>query len=105
MPTTTTSPTQQLFDCLERAPAPSWFVRATNDFGTEELFLRLNITGLYPRRYGPFDSETAAADFLNRFLATLSRPLCDLLNELDNGQRAIIEDTLARATDATQEGR
>jgi len=53
---------------IERKPQPNWFVTATNDFGAREWFLRFEVTGWYPRRYGPFQTKRQALLFLDTLL-------------------------------------
>ncbi len=42
---------------IEHKPQPDWFVTAKNDYGEREWFLRFEVTGWYPRRYGPFKKK------------------------------------------------
>lgn len=82
---------------IERKPQPDWFVMATNDFGEREWFLRFEVTGWYPRRYGPFKTKRQALLFLD----TLLDECWDAMSAaIDRGpstihDREIVEDKLA----------
>ncbi len=82
---------------IERKPQPDWFVTAKNDFGEREWFLRFEVTGWYPRRYGPFKTKRQALLFLD----TLLNECVDAVSEaMNNGRstihdREIVEDKLA----------
>ncbi len=82
---------------IERKPQPDWFVTAKNDFGEREWFLRFEVTGWYPRRYGPFKRKRQALLFLDSLLDQCE----DAVSEARNSgastihDRQIVEDKLA----------
>jgi len=57
----------------------------TDECGRSGWFLRLTVTGLYPRRVGPYRTERQAIEVLEEFLADLEvEPLCELSNDGHN---------------------
>ena len=78
-------------------------------YGTEEAnfqgwFLRIHVTGMYPRRCGPFTTREGALGFLDTFI---SRALMNAFSELENqitvGQAYVVEGGARMA--ATANGR
>ena len=59
---------------METLPKPGWTVAVRNEKGHRVWYTRVEVTGLRPRRYGPFKSQHAALLFLD-----------DLLNEITEG--------------------
>jgi hypothetical protein len=71
----------------ERALSGQSIFHGEDELGRTGWFLRLEVTGLFPRRCGPFASREEAVDTLGRFLGDLvPGALCELRNELDAGQ-------------------
>ena len=71
----------------ERALAEKSVFHGEDELGRTGWFLRLEVTGLFPRRCGPFASREEAVDTLGRFLGDLvPGALGELRNELDVGQ-------------------
>ena len=50
---------------IEVRPSPEWFVRRKDQWGKPAWYLRLSITGLLPRLYGPFSSQRKCLLFLD----------------------------------------
>lgn len=73
-------------------PADNWLVNSVNGQGEKEWFVRFEIGGLYPRRIGPFDSQSEAVEFYNE----TTRHFLNLLVG-SHDTRWTIEDTLASA--------
>ena len=79
---------------VERKPQPDWFASARNEHGKRQVFLRFQMTGLYPRRFGPFQTKREALLFLDDLLNQAQ----DVFSEDDikgNHARCIMEDELA----------
>jgi len=58
----TAEPSKKKRECLvniETPPKPEWFVR-TREQGRWVWYLRLRLTGLFPRRFGPFRTRHRA---------------------------------------------
>ena len=71
----------------ERALSGQSVFHGEDKLGRTGWFLRLEVTGLFPRRCGPFASREEAKDALDRFLGDLvPGALCELGNELGAGQ-------------------
>lgn len=66
-------PKRERIELIEVRPRPEWFVRSGR-----EWFLRLEITGLLPRRWGPFASRRDCLLFLDWALDTLTDTTADL---------------------------
>ncbi|QPD04937.1 MAG: hypothetical protein Nkreftii_002711 [Candidatus Nitrospira kreftii] len=70
-----------------RTPSEEAVFHGEDELGRTGWFLRLEVTGLFPRRCGPFASREEAVETLDRFLSDLvPGALCELGNELDAGQ-------------------
>jgi hypothetical protein len=82
---------------IEPKIAEDWFEERTNAVGERELYLRLRITGLFPRRIGPFACKQDALLHLACFLCSLEDPLARLPEIGDDRYRVVIEDELASA--------
>ena len=61
---------------LDRRPDHPWLIRSVNSFGQEEWFLRVEVTGLHPRRFGPMATKEEAFEFF-------SHVVDELLGQLD----------------------
>lgn len=59
---------RERIQCIEVAPDPSWFVRCTGENGKPLWFLRLSITGLQTRMFGPFATQHRGLLFLDRII-------------------------------------
>ncbi len=78
----------------ERLLSPSQLFCGQDETGREGWFFRLDITGLYPRRVGPFSTRVEALNCLNELLAEIIlEPLLALQNQLAGGanRRYIVE--------------
>jgi hypothetical protein len=64
-------PKRERVSCVEMRPEETWFLRSKTDLGREVWFLRLSVTGLYPRLYGPFRSKRRAVLFLDEAIGAL----------------------------------
>ena len=56
---------------IETPPKPEWFVK-TVEKGRTVWYLRFTMTGMFPRRFGPFKSRHQALLALDRMLDTMS---------------------------------
>ena len=70
--------------CIEERPAPEWFVQCKGPDGQAWWFLRLSITGLKTRRYGPFATRNRAVLFLQHIIAGRNGCLFDCVTQADN---------------------
>lgn len=57
--------TRERIGMIEREPGPDWFVPTQTKSGRRVWYLRLNITGMNPRLYGPFRSKHQCLLFLD----------------------------------------
>ncbi len=51
--------------CIETTPQPNWVDESQDEEGHPIYYTNVCITGLWPRRYGPFESYQAALLFLD----------------------------------------
>ena len=91
---------------IETQPNPSWFERTTDPWGRSVWFIRIQITGLRVRRYGPFETKHRALLFLDQLLNEVGDALNEGANYLDryqvkrrpfgnrNGHYPVVEDEL-----------
>ncbi len=73
-------PIEKQIQCIETTPQPDWVDESQDEEGHPIYYTNVRITGLWPRRYGPFESYQAALLFLDD---TLDRVL-DTLLEVEN---------------------
>ncbi|GJL56899.1 MAG: hypothetical protein NPIRA02_40310 [Nitrospirales bacterium] len=74
---------------LEVKPDDSWFIEANDYQGNTVVYLRVQVTGLLPRRAGPFsDRETAVL----ALASLLSDVIMDIDCEWSNDLNAYVED-------------
>ena len=77
----------------ERPLSPNQLFCGQDETGRRGWFLRMEITGLYPRRVGPFPTRAEALDCVEELLAVIIlEPLLNLQNELSgSSRRCVIE--------------
>ena len=80
---------------IERKPQPDWFACVRNEHGTLEWFLRIQCTGLYPRRFGPFVTKELALLFLDDVLEETLDTIIGTSSEWEPKRQCIIEDELS----------
>lgn len=68
-------------EIMETRPQDRWFQQARDPWGRIVWFLRLEVTGLRTRRYGPFATKRKGLLFLDFLLDNVSDGIC----EADNG--------------------
>ncbi len=56
---------QERIVMLEENPRPEWFVKVKTPTGETQWFVRVSVTGLCVRRYGPFPHKRACLLFLD----------------------------------------
>ena len=81
---------------------------ATDDCGRAGWFLRLTVSGLYPRRVGPYLTKEQAINVWEAFITEVELGLfLDLMNELDPTQAYVVEGVpqlVGSSTEPIQEG-
>ncbi len=76
----------------EQPVSDEWIFRGQDEAGRRGWFLRLNVTGLYPRRVGPFPSKAQALDVLEEVIAEISLgALLNLMNKMTERQACLVE--------------
>jgi len=73
-------PIEKQIQCIETTPQPDWVDETKDEEGHPIYYMNVRITGLWPRRYGPFESRQAAVLFLEDALD----PVLDTLLEVEN---------------------
>jgi hypothetical protein len=68
---------REQINCIETPPNPDWFVR-TRERGRTVWYLRFIVTGMLPRRFGPFASRHKALLALDAMLDTLEELIWNL---------------------------
>jgi len=71
---------------MEVKPCEEWFLRSRDQFGRPVWFVRVEMTGLRPRRFGPFATKHKGLLFLDHLLNDLTDALCSASNALDRYQ-------------------
>lgn len=81
---------------------------ATDDCGRAGWFLRLTVSGLYPRRVGPYRTKEQAINVWEAFITEVELGLfLDLMNEMDPTQAYVVEGVpqlIGSSTESIQEG-
>lgn len=70
----TTEPTKKKrehINCIETPPNPDWFVR-TREHGRTVWYLRFRVTGMFPRRFGPFQNRHRALLALDGMIGAMT---------------------------------
>jgi hypothetical protein len=89
---TETKPTQKVKVWRERPMTDDLIFRGTDDCGRSGWFLRLTVSGLYPRRVGPYRTKYQALGVLEEFIAQVEvEPLCNLINDMTSRQAYVVE--------------
>jgi len=80
----------------ERPLTAEELFEAEDGLGARGWWLRLNVTGLYARRFGPFATRDEAEHIYETFLdLVVTEALCEAHNSLMRApQRCVIEDEL-----------
>lgn len=68
---------QAQFNVIETPPTPDWFV-STREAGRQVWYLRFRVTGMLPRRFGPFASRHKAVLALDAMLDALEETIWNL---------------------------
>lgn len=76
----------------ERVLTPEDLFHGTDEAGRTGWFLRLSMTGMYPRRLGPYDSQEEALDVLEYVAYQfVVETMTDILGDLEANQVCIQE--------------
>lgn len=76
----------------ERTLTEDELFHGVDEAGRTGWFLRLSLTGLYPRRIGPYHTKEEALEVLEAVAAAfVQEPLVDLLNDLTATQACVQE--------------
>jgi hypothetical protein len=75
----------------ERPVTDEVIVRGTDECGRSGWFLRVTVSGLYPRRIGPYRTKGHALTVLENFLCEELELLCNLQNEMRDEQAYAVE--------------
>jgi hypothetical protein len=76
----------------ERPITDDLLFQGTDECGRSGWFLRLTVSGLYPRRVGPYRTKDHALEVLEEFVAGVDvQVLCDLENDQTIQQAFVIE--------------
>ncbi len=71
---------------MEVLPCDKWFQRSRDQWGREVWFMRVQITGLRTRRFGPFPTKHKGLLFLDRLLDEVDDAICNVVNDLERYQ-------------------
>lgn len=71
---------------MEVPPREEWFQRSRDQWGREVWFIRVHITGLRTRRFGPFPTKHKGLLFLDHLLNEVADALSKAEFDLDRYQ-------------------
>lgn len=76
----------------ERPLTEEILFRGTDEGGRSGWFLRLTVSGLYPRRVGPYRTKAEAIEALEEFVSDVyAEALLNVMNAAQNGQVFVVE--------------
>ena len=76
----------------ERPVTEDVIFKGTDECGRSGWFLRLTVSGLYPRRVGPYRTKGQALDALEGFVSEVElEAFCNLHNEMQDAQVCVVE--------------
>ncbi len=87
----------------ERAVSEDWLFHGKDEVGREGWFVRIEVTGMYPRRYGPFATQQDACGLLEDFLHDLMEPFSNLDRVLDRPEQTCLVEGVPRLVATTNE--
>ena len=65
---------------IETRPQPDWVIEDKDEDGQSIYYTNIKVTGLWPQRYGPFESYQAALLFLDDWLNEILEALIECEN-------------------------
>lgn len=71
---------------VEMPPSEEWFQRSRDQWGREVWFIRVQITGLRTRRFGPFPTKHKGLLFLDHLLDEVADALSSASGDLGRYQ-------------------
>lgn len=88
----------------ERAVSEDWLFHGKDEVGREGWFVRIEVTGMYPRRVGPFATQEEACGLLEDFLHDLVEPFGNLERDLDRPEQSCVVEGVPRLAATTKGG-
>jgi hypothetical protein len=89
---TAKTPARRVKIWRERPVTEEVIFKGTDDCGRSGWFLRLMVSGLYPRRVGPYRTKGQALNALESFVYEVELELfCNLHNEMRDAQVYVVE--------------
>lgn len=67
---------------MEMKPRGEWFQRSRDQFGRPVWFVRVKVTGLRSRRFGPFPTKNKGLLFLDHLLNEVGDAISEASNDL-----------------------
>ena len=77
---------RERIEIIEMKPREEWFRRSRDQFGRPAWFVRVEMTGLRPRRFGPFPTKYKGLLFLDHLLNEVADAVCSASGDLDRYQ-------------------
>lgn len=77
---------REKIEIMEVRPREEWFTRSRDQFGRTVWFLRVEMTGLRPRRFGPFPTKHRGLLFLDHLLNQLGDGFSEATGDIDRYQ-------------------
>ena len=77
---------RERIEIMEVKPREEWFKRSRDQFGRQVWFLRVEMTGLRPRRFGPFPTKHKGLLFLDHLLDQVGDGIDEATHHLDRYQ-------------------
>jgi len=99
---------RERIEIMEVKPREEWFTRSRDQFGRPVWFLRVEMTGLRPRRFGPFPTKRKGLMFLDHLLNQLGDGFSEATGDIGRyqvrgrcfgmlaGHYPVVEDELCR---------
>lgn len=77
---------REKIEIMEVKPREEWFKRSIDQFGRPVWFVRVEVTGLRTRRFGPFPTKRKGLLFLDHLLNDVTDGICNAGNDLGRYQ-------------------
>jgi len=87
-------PTRRGIALIEVTPKPEWTICTKTETGRELWWLRFSVTGLRPRRYGPFRSQSVALLVLDDMIYALGDAMGGEFDDIVS--RDLVQDRCAK---------
>ena len=77
-------------------PSADYLFQGRDEAGREGWFIRIEVTGMFPRRCGPFETREEATECLERFANAVDEAFTEISNYLRQPEQVVVAEGVAR---------